>query len=640
MSNGQPQGDGGATALVGEWTLESIGAAVNVLISKADVQASEYQVVHRGMVEHAARLQSLEDKFHSLMDRLDSLTLSGNRPEGGEVAEGSVDIEPLAHSSGDNQPEPKFNALASELVEKRNKARNETVLSQTDQSGRDQVSAGRGSSLLRREGQGSDKIYEVQNTTDSLLVVKDWERVIMLNEMDPSVHNKSMMKPVHGSITVTGRNALNVLNCFEASIEEDDAEWLQTLPIIKSRDTVLSNNETPARQNELASKMDNLFLQQMPAFMKSDKYQFHSYIERFWEVGVRHFVNGGNFVKSQLFHQINQVYPEVCSEDLRPGAKDMKNLTLKAYIIQLKLKFQPSNQKEISKAFFEKYAQGKKNIDIYFDEKLRLFYVAYGRRPTEMDYHEFFRHFLRNMESRKLARMMADERRHLDKKKPDLVYYKNQMLASAQQILDGYNDGYYKLEDARGCKSLSYSGLSKNLKQTSRGYHKGGAHNPITIAQLEKPTSDSEFSDIYVSDEPDEDEEDQGIEEDTDEERIMVLNERKGAQEMKCFYCGKLGHTMRTCWDRQGGKPPHPLGVYAKRMKETKDTDPPRRPTRKPVVNQRKGLQKGTRNKIQQLDDGQNDQEDIPMSQDTVGFLNSIHDLGYLPSPLNYESGF
>ena len=135
---------------------------------------------------------------------------------------------------------------------------------------------------------------------------------------------------------------------------------------------------------------------------------------------------------------------------------------------------------------------------------------------------------------------------------------------------------------------------------------------------------------------------DQGIEEDTDEERIMVLNERKGAQEMKCFYCAKLGHTMRSCWDKQGKKPPHPLGVFAKdkRMKEAKNTDLPRRPVRKPVQNQRKGLQRGKRNKDQQLHDGQNDQEDIPMSQDAEAFLNSIHDLGYLPSPLNYESGF
>ena len=75
MPNGLPQEDGGAaavTALAGEQSFASLVAAINgltsshhALASRMEVQTSEYNVMHGGMVEHATRLQSLENNLQS-----------------------------------------------------------------------------------------------------------------------------------------------------------------------------------------------------------------------------------------------------------------------------------------------------------------------------------------------------------------------------------------------------------------------------------------------------------------------------------------------------------------------------------------------------------------------------------------------
>ena len=471
---------------------------------------------------------------------------------------------------------------------------------------------------------------------DSVLVVDNWMSKKLKDYSSGIISDNIMMIPKHDNIRTSGDiRALNIINCFEADINDDDKEWLQTLPIIMSRRSIFLPDSPTEKKMETASKMDNLFINQIPEFMKSDKFQFNTYIEKFWDVMSRHMIENEHFAKNQLFNQINQTYPEVCSEEMRPSDPIMKKISLKAYIIKLKLKFQPSNQKEIAISYFERYVQNKgRTIDAYFDEKLRLYHVAYGRHPTELNNLEFFKRLHQGMESIRLADKLTDYKRcFLDMKKPDIFGYKNQMLQAAQQLIDGYHAGIYRSEDIKGCKSMSYSGMKKSGTHNSKDYRKGGAQNPITVAQVNQNEEDSDISEIYVSDES----EDLGYsaQDDTDEERIMIMNDRKANENIKCFYCAKLGHTIRQCWDKQQNKPPHPMGVVAQKQKDTKNGNE-RRFVKKPENKPKKKVQKGKRPPIHNIGKEESDSE-FEMSEETIAYLDQMNDLKYLPSPLDYE---
>ena len=488
------------------------------------------------------------------------------------------------------------------------------------------------------------------------LIVKTWVPTI-INNPGREFHGQIMMTPEHDSIKERGAHQLNLINMFEENITGDDAEWLRSLAIIRNRESLVSSDDQGKRY-EQRNKYDNVFVTQVPTFTKADKDKFSTYIEKIWEVGCRQYIDGHQFMKNQLFNQVSPVYPEICSEDMKPGCDKMIGLTFKAYAVKLMLKFQPSNQKEIAKANFEAMGQHRRTIDSYFDEKLKLFHIAYGRYPTELDYHAFFKQFHRRMESKELAKIMANETRTLDMKKPDISSYRTQLLKGAQQILDGVQDGYYRADDARGCKSLSYALLtSRDSRQTAKGYNRGSENNPITIAQIgqnrgrpkdneylleEVSESDEEYSDSEAESDPEDDDTDK-----LHELQIMALNDKRNQKnpDMKCYFCGKMGHSMTHCWDREKGRSPHPLGVYAQREKERKERNQAGGATPKPFIkrtkaNPKKGFRKGKMDrKIQQLDEDRDEKDSNATSTEHEDFLNSINDLGFLPSPLgDYEN--
>ena len=458
-------------------------------------------------------------------------------------------------------------------------------------------------------------LYVTKNMSDRecFLLVQKW-KVVKFSETGIIVKI-----PEHRTI----RDSVNMMNGFEETIQGDDETWLKTFPIIRHR-TPPGNDMT--RFEEYNSKLDNLFINQCPAFTKADKDQFQTYVEKFWEVAVRHRIEGTYFAKSQLFNQINLIYPEVCSEELKPVNETVRKLTFKGYVIQILQKFQPSNMKEIAKARFEIFGQYKKNIDIYFDGKLKLFHIAYGRKPSEMDYHNFFGQFHKRLESRKLARMMADERRRIDMKDPDMGSYKNTLLICAQTLLEGVRDGYYNAADAKGCKSLSYSGLNT---EDSKG-KQGDFNNPITIGQVEDNPP------IEVSDSDQEDADQEPEEGEEDEDQILAFNRKakdKNNLALKCHFCSKIGHTINSCWDKEQNKPPHPYGVVGLEQKKWEQ----RKPTKKPEKGEKKKNYTSANKNTHQLEDQEegDDQEGVIATMaDHEAFLHNLNDLSFLPTPL------
>ena len=387
--------------------------------------------------------------------------------------------------------------------------------------------------------------------------------------------------------------------------------------------------------------MDNLFIQQIPAFTKSDSNNFQTYIEKFWEVATRQLVEDHWLAKGQLFNQISLIYPDICSEDVKPAHSDMDTLTFKAYAVQLLQKFQPNNQKEVARMTFEQYTQKKQGIDVYFDEKRRLFQVAYGRCPTEMDIYQLFRHLAKGMRSTKLADKMMDESRQLDPIKPDMTRYKARLITTATSIRQGVIDRIYSESDAVGCSCLSFSLMTHGHKEVSKGHHKGGANNPITINQVMdgKMVEDIPGNELESEDLISEAGSEQGI-----DSEILALNAKKAEidteilalnvkkSEIVCWYCTKIGHTSRQCFDRQKGKAPHPFGKWSQQKKKdaTKISDT------KPKKN--KGAKKGNR-EIQQIDNSdQNDSCSILSPSEHDRFLEGLNDLGYIPFAIpDYE---
>ena len=459
------------------------------------------------------------------------------------------------------------------------------------------------------------EIYDMSTMPDRecFLLVNHWKTV-------KASDTRILMKiPSHEKI----KASQNMMNSFEETIQGDDETWLKTFPIIRHR--------TPpggdvSRFEEYNSKLDNLFINQCPAFTKADKDQFQTYVEKFWEVAVRHRVEGIYFAKSQLFNQINLIYPEVCTEELKPVNETVRKLTFKGYVIQILQKFQPSNMKEISKAHFEAYGQYRKNIDIYFDGKLKLFHTAYGRKPSEMDYHTFFGQFHKRLESKKLARMMADERRHMDMKDPDMVFYRKQLLISAQTLLEGVRDQYYNQADAKGCKSLIYSGSNP---EKAKG-EQGDSNNPITIGQVDNELPAEE---IYYSD-SDQDEDQEPEQRVEDDDLILAFN-KKAMAELKCYFCSKLGHTMNKCWDKEQNKQPHPYGVLAQERKRKENEQ--KKATKTSVKGEKKKNYTSAKKNIKKPEDQEegDDQEGVIATMaDHEAFLHNLNDLSFLPTPL------
>jgi len=222
---------------------------------------------------------------------------------------------------------------------------------------------------------------------------------------------------------------------------------------------------------------------------------------------------------------------------------------------------------------------------------------------------------------------------NLDMKKPDFAKYRTTLLSTAQKIINGVQDGYYKPGEDKGCKSLSYTAMTKDTK-----HKKGGVHNPITIGQLNPLPDDSDSSDTESSSD---DSSDQNSDQDEADYPVMALNEKKA--EMVCWFCGKLGHTIVNCWDKKQEKPPHPQGKFALDQKKRANYKKNMKPSGKPTKNPRKGLKKGRARNIHQLnddtDDSESEEEKTVLSPETEKYLGQAFDLGFLPCPLeNYDN--
>merc|ERR1711860_404843 len=105
---------------------------------------------------------------------------------------------------------------------------------------------------------------------------------------------------------------------------------------------------------------------------------------------------------------------------------------------------------------------------------------------------------------------------------------------------------------------------------------------------------------------------------------ILALNVKKS--EIVCWFCTKIGHTSRQCFDRQKGKAPHPYGKWAQKKNE----DAAKISDKKP---KKKGFKKGNKGKdIQQIDNsGQEDSASILSPSEHDKFLDSLNDLAFIP---------
>ena len=481
--------------------------------------------------------------------------------------------------------------------------------------------------------QGSGNVLQVDSVgiISHSFVIKEWvPKLISSSTYDWNC--LAVMAPYHATMTLP----LTSINMFEANIVGENRKWLQSLPIILDR----TDTKRPDQQ-----KMDNAFITQIPAFVKTDKSRFKVYIDRFWDVACRQFCNDHQFVKQMLFDKVYPIFPEICSQDMKPRSIKMGPLTSKGYINQMLLKFQPINEKELSKVCFEGYTQSKKVfIDSYFDEKKRLFELAYGSAPTEQDWHTFFRYFHAGLGSRILAKNMIQEVRHMNMIKPDLDKYRILLIRTAQDILGGAADGIYHKDDAKGCKSFGYSILTPD---TNRAKQKGTPNDPIVINQIEpqkksknkessgsesESSSDEESEEIYESD-PE-------TESDAGSPDILAVNDKRG-RDWVCWYCTKKGHLMTDCYDYLKKKSPHPEGIFVKKEQEKKarrgtKPKPPKKAEKKTKKNKDK---KGK--KIQQInseepvaDLDKQDAEAI-IADEAAEYLEGVHDLGVLDLPFS-----
>ena len=644
--NVQPPGLPGG----GQVTLQSLQSSVEQMFNELIGQFNEFREETRPLMSLESKVRDLDQRMkvsdtnyselvaefdsrvpktmsgRASIDQPNTVDLTGQSTSGpsGVSAEGG---EVGGVISGENQSEPKYQVGYNErqaAAVARQEARGPNPLANVNGD----VSNGF-SPRTEKLVPGLEIINLRPSINKNGFVVEKWKQCRVRCPGEKIINQKVLWCPDHLDLLP---NSWNTMNLFEDNIQTDHSDWLQTLTVIKSRERDITDN---LRKQEMNQKMDNLFIQQVPAFTKSDSNNFQTYVEKFWEVATRQLVEDHWLAKGHLFNQISLIYPDICSEDVKPAHPDMETLTFKAYAIKLLQKFQPNNQKEVARMTFEQYTQKKQDIDVYFDEKRRLFQVAYGRCPTEMDICQLFRHLAKGMRSTKLADKMMDESRQLDPIKPDMARYKARLITTATSIRQGVIDKIYSESDALGCSSLSYSLITHGHKDGLKGNHKGGANNPITINQVNdrkkvEATSDQEPE---SEDKNSETSSEQGIDSEIlalnakkaeIDSEILALNAKKS--EIVCWFCTKIGHTSRQCFDRQKGKAPHPYGKWAQKKNE----DAAKISDKKP---KKKGFKKGNKGKdIQQIDNsGQEDSASILSPSEHDRFLDSLNDLAFIP---------
>jgi hypothetical protein len=628
--------------------VQDLNVNLNNQIERFDAAESTQTEVIAGMQDNIDNLQTNIVSINTIVAKFENPPAAGDQ----------LDVPPERgggnpHSAGASPVEPKYDAL----VNSANTARNNQVADpgtsqRAGQPGTPRVhppdrpgATPRGNQQanlppepgsnntpanVQRNDQGNENHSDILNMDNDgcgehSFVIKTWT-IRNISSLRNNWRCKSVLAPYHATITLPKTS----INVFEANIEGEDKIWLQSFPLILDRGL----NDLSRRADQ--HKMDNSFINQLPVFTKDDRARFKTYIDRFWEVACRQFCNDHLLMKLMLFEKILPVFPEICTEDMKPRSREMEDLSIKGYITQLLHKFQPINQKELAKSSFESFAQHKKSIDFYFDEKKRLFGIAYGSNPTEQEWHVFFRHLHSGMYSKRLARTMIQDLRHFDMTKPNLTKYRDLLIRTAQEIMRYSGDGIYNKDDAKGCKSFGYSILSHITKSGHK--QKGSANDPIVINQIDKSDqTDSETSsDDQSSSDDSSGSEQSGSESEVEEsDQIQAVD---GKKEGVCWFCMRAGHFMDTCYDKLNGRQHHPKGIWATKLKEkekakaAKNSKAAKAKKSGKKDKKKKGKKKGN---IQQVEAGQTESDDNGLSPETIQYLQGIHDLGYLPLPLS-----
>ena len=348
----------------------------------------------------------------------------------------------------------------------------------------------------------------------------------------------------------------NWMNVRESCLTEYENQLLDIFPLIEERAEVLKaykkvaggsvSQQTVEEQFKefclvRGVKWDSDFVRDAPFW--DGNIDFEDYFLSLWRVARFAKLEDPMLFKDVLYNRIFECKGKKMGRLITPEAN--ASLSALGYYLLIRRLVIPFADTESATEFF--YALKQKsgqNVDVFFNAKLRLFRLMHPGQISRQSWRDFYNNVAKNLLFSDLARDMAnfiESMHYLEDYSAFLTY----LIRRGQHYISWARSGHVSPENVTSCYSQAMEGLRL---EDSREVKARPVISEVHVSDMEGRT---EIGDNNAWIEGDDD-----IPWDQVENVIGALNSK--AKTMICWYCGKKGHVVASCWQKRDGKPPAP----------------------------------------------------------------------------------
>jgi hypothetical protein len=348
----------------------------------------------------------------------------------------------------------------------------------------------------------------------------------------------------------------NWMNVRESCLTEYENQLLDIFPLIEERAEVLkaykkvaggsvSQQTVEGQFKEFCLvrgvKWDSDFVRDAPFW--DGNIDFEDYFLSLWRVARFAKLEDPMLFKDVLYNRIFECKGKKMGRLITPEAN--ASLSALGYYLLIRRLVIPFADTESATEFF--YALKQKsgqNVDVFFNEKLRLFRLMHPGHISKQSWRDFYNNVAKNLMFTDLARDMAnfvESMHYLEDYSSFLTY----LIRRGQHYISWARSGHISPENVTSCYSQAMEGLKL---EESREVKSRPVISEVHVSDLADRTGTGD-NNAWIEGKDD-------IPWDQVENVIGALNSK--AKNMICWYCGKEGHIVADCWQKRDGKPPAP----------------------------------------------------------------------------------
>jgi hypothetical protein len=348
----------------------------------------------------------------------------------------------------------------------------------------------------------------------------------------------------------------NWLNVRESCLTEYENQLLDIFPLIEERVEVLKAYKKTAGGNVSqqsveeqfkefclvrGAKWDSDFARDAPYW--DGNIDFEDYFLSLWRVARFAKLEDPMLFKDVLYNRIFECKGKKMGRLITPEAN--ASLSALGYYLLIRRLVIPFGDVETATEYF--YALKQKNgqhVDTFFNEKLRLYRLMHPGQISKQSWRDFYNNVAKNLLFTDLAKDMAnfvETMHYLEDYSAFLTY----LIRRGQHYVSWARSGHISPENVTSCYSQAMEGLKLEESKEVR------SRPVISEVHVSEVSDKVEIGDTGAWIEGDDD-----IPWDQVENVIGALNSK--AKSMRCWYCGKEGHVVASCWQKRDGKPPAP----------------------------------------------------------------------------------